>query len=101
MRQEKTSLSYYQRHVLPELAIRGDRPTGPKLVRVDPFLAAAEAGNVVLLRGSWNRAFLDECDSFTGDDTTHDDQVIAAAGAFKKSAALMGGVFQQARLHGV
>ena len=81
----KDVVSYYQRRVLPGFPVRGDRPTGPKLVRIDPFLAAAEAGNVVLVRGLWNRAFLDECDSFTGDDTTHDDQVVSAAGCFKRT----------------
>ena len=92
--------SYYQRHVLRGFAVRGDRPTGPKLVRVDPFLAAAEAGNVVMVRrNGWHRAFLDECDAFTGDDTTHDDQVIAAVGAFKKSSRV--GTLSQQRLHGL
>ena len=97
----KDVTSYYQRHVLPEIAVRGDRPTGHPLVTVDSFLAAPRPGTWHAAAGSWNRAFLDECDSFSGDETTHDDQVIATAGVFKKSAALMGGVFQQARLHGV
>lgn len=95
----KDVTSYYQRHVLRGFAVRGDRPTGPKLVRVDPFLAAAEAGNVVLVRGSWNRTFLDECDTFTGDDSTHDDMVIAAAGVFKCSARA--GHFSTSKLLGV
>jgi len=83
----KDVTSYYQRHILRGFAVRGDRPTGPKLVRIDPFLAACEAGNVVLLKADWNRAFIDECDAFTGDDTTHDDQVISAAGCFKRAMA--------------
>jgi predicted phage terminase large subunit-like protein len=95
----KDVVSYYQRHILRGFAVRGDRPTGPKLVRVDPFLAAAEAGNVVLLRGAWNRAFLDECDAFTGDDVGHDDQVIAACGAHKCSART--GSLTQMRMHGL
>ena len=41
--------AHYQR-LLRGFAVRGDRATGHKLVRIDPFLAACEAGNVVLVR---------------------------------------------------
>ena len=78
----------YQRIVLPGFPVRGDRPTGPKLVRCDAFIAAAEAGNVVLLEGDWNAEFIAECDVFTGDDSTHDDQVIAATGCHAKAALM-------------
>jgi predicted phage terminase large subunit-like protein len=103
----------YQR-LLRGFAVRGDRATGPKLVRVDPFLAAAEAGNVVLVRrryigngqgvgpeqASWHTSFLAECDAFTGDDSTHDDQIVAAMGAFSRAAAQRGGI-RAGRLLGV
>ncbi len=103
----------YQR-LLRGFAVRGDRPTGPKLVRVDPFLAASEAGNIVLVRkryvgngqgvaadaATWHGAFLAECDEFTGDDSTHDDQVIAAVGCYSR-AATQRGVFSTGRLLGV
>src|SRR5437868_2291607 len=57
-----------------------ERATGAKDVRFEPFAAQAEAGNVRLVRGLWNGAYLEELTSFpTG---THDDQVDATAGGF-------------------
>jgi hypothetical protein len=50
-----------------------------------PLAAAAEAGNVMLLEGKWNGAFLDEVEAF-GYDCPHDDQVDAAAGAINMLA---------------
>jgi predicted phage terminase large subunit-like protein len=88
----RSVVDHYQRNVLRGFAVRGHKPTGSKAVRADPFIAAAEAGNVVLVEAPWNRAFLDECDEFTGDDSGHDDQVDAAVGAFTMSArGLVGG----------
>ena len=39
-------------------------PTGSKVVRATGFAAQVEAGNVSLLRGPWNRKFLDELKTF-------------------------------------
>lgn len=50
-----------------------------KVSRANPWLAQAEAGNVVLVRGPWNEAFLDEVAEFPVGD--HDDQVDAVSGA--------------------
>jgi predicted phage terminase large subunit-like protein len=96
----KGDIERWQR-VLRGFAVRPHRP-GNKLVRVDPFLAAVESGNVVLLTkrwqgtglpastepSAWVQPFLDECDVFTGDDSTHDDQVVAAASLFSEMAAV-------------
>lgn len=41
----------------------------------------AEAGRVLLLRGSWNDAFLAEAEGFP--DAKHDDQIDAVSGAFQ------------------
>lgn len=60
--------------------VRAERPTGSKEVRADPFAAQCEAGNVRIVRGDWNTAFLDELAAFP--HGRHDDQVDAAAGAF-------------------
>jgi predicted phage terminase large subunit-like protein len=60
--------------------------SGDKADRARSFIAQVEAGNVYLLRGSWNKAFLDELETFP--NGAHDDQVDAAVGAF---LALMGG----------
>lgn len=57
------------------------RETGDKIVRADPYAAQWQAGNVELVKGPWNEAFLAEHESF-GDGVGHDDQVDAGAGAF-------------------
>jgi predicted phage terminase large subunit-like protein len=54
--------------------------TGSKEVRADPLASQAQAGNVKIVRGTWNKPFLDELASFPRG--THDDQVDAASGAF-------------------
>jgi predicted phage terminase large subunit-like protein len=61
--------------------IFGVKPaSGEKTVKAGPFAAQAEAGNVRLVKGPWNRAYLDELTSFpTG---RHDDQVDATAIAY-------------------
>ena len=58
--------------------------TGDKATRARPASAQAEAGNVKLLRGPWNEAFLDEVCSFP--NATFDDQVDAFADALNELA---------------
>lgn len=67
-------------------AVRGVRPTGPKSTRAAPLASQAEAGNVKLLRGEWNRAFLDELELFPGG--AKDDQVDGASSAFAHLTAV-------------
>mgnify|MGYP001616334064 CR=1 FL=1 len=67
---------------------RADRPTGDVLARAQPFAAQAEAGNVRLVAGAWNEAYLREHHDFP--DGAHDDQVSASAGAFNKLALELG-----------
>jgi len=62
--------------------ITAERETGSKATRAEPFAAQCEAGNVYLLRGAWNEAFIDEMTAFP--NSTTDDQLDAAAGAFNK-----------------
>lgn len=61
--------------------VHADRETGDKVTRARPLSAQAEAGNVYLIRGPWNRVFTEEHEAFptTG---VHDDQVDGASGAF-------------------
>jgi predicted phage terminase large subunit-like protein len=54
--------------------------TGSKTVRADPLASQAKAGNVKLVKGPWNAAFLAELSQFPLGG--HDDQVDAAALAF-------------------
>jgi predicted phage terminase large subunit-like protein len=64
--------------------VHAERVTGDKVTRARPLAAQAEAGNVFLVKGPWNRTFLDELCAFPY--ARHDDQVDAAAGAFNKLA---------------
>lgn len=54
-------------------------PTGNKIVRAKPLASAAEAGNVVLVAGPWNGAFLNEAVGFPGGK--NDDQIDAVSWA--------------------
>lgn len=50
--------------------------SGDKVTRAKPFRAQCEAGNVWLVRGAWNAAYLEELSTFpTG---RHDDQCLVA-----------------------
>jgi len=73
-------IDHYRRKVLPGYSFRGIKSTGSKETYVDPLAAAAEAGNVNIVRGKWNLAFFDECNMFP--QGKHDDQVDAVSKAF-------------------
>jgi predicted phage terminase large subunit-like protein len=64
-------------HGLP-VAIRPE--TGDKVTRAEPLAAQAEGGNMALLSGPWNEAFLDEVQTFPGGALK--DQVDAMSGAY-------------------
>jgi len=59
-----------------------DHPTGDKVYRADPYSVQVNNGNVMLLRGEWNREFVEEHRFFPY--STYKDQVDAASGAFNK-----------------
>lgn len=73
------TIDHYRREVLNGYDFRADKVTGSKMERARPLSAAAEAGNVSLVRGAWNESFLDELCAFP--EGGHDDQVDAASGA--------------------
>lgn len=56
--------------------------TGDKETRAEPLASQAEVGNVKLVQGDWNKAFLDEITAFPV--AKHDDQVDAASRAFNE-----------------
>jgi len=66
--------------------VHAETVTGSKVVRANPFAAQAEVGNVKLIAGAWNAAYLDELCAFP--DGPHDDQVDASSGAFAKLATV-------------
>ena len=68
------------RNVLQGYAVEGFRSTGDKTERARPLAAQVGAGNVYLVEGSWNEAFLRQADAFP--NATHDDYIDAASGAF-------------------
>lgn len=73
--------SYIQE--LAGYTVRTNKPTKAKYERARPFMCQAEAGNVVLVRGPWKDAFLDELVQFGEDDTkyAHDDIVDCGSGS--------------------
>lgn len=73
---------------LAGFSVFSERSTGDKTVRAEPFQAQAMAGNVKLLRGAWNTAYLTELTSFP--QGNFDDQVDGSSGAFNKLAGLGG-----------
>jgi predicted phage terminase large subunit-like protein len=77
----KAVIDHYLR-LLAGFAFRGQRSTGSKADRAQPLAAQAEGGAVKLLRGAWNRDFLDEAELFPFG--AHDDQVDAASLALSK-----------------
>lgn len=60
--------------------------TGDKMTRAVPLAAQAEAGNVYLVEGAWNAAFLDEVCMFP--NGKFKDQTDAASRAFSEVLAL-------------
>ena len=60
--------------------VTADRPSGEKVVRAEPYAAQVQAGNVLLVRGAWTQAFIDEHVSFPVGRCK--DQVDAAAAGF-------------------
>jgi predicted phage terminase large subunit-like protein len=63
--------------------------SGDKETRCKPISAQAEAGNVKLVRGPWNDAFLRVLENFPG---KHDDEVDALSGAHEtlRNASTLG-----------
>jgi predicted phage terminase large subunit-like protein len=59
--------------------------TGDKITRFAPFSAQAEAGNVLVLRGTWNERWFQMLEGFP--ELPHDDDVDATSRAFNLVAA--------------
>lgn len=71
--------------LLDGFAVQTERATGSKALRADPFSSQVNAGNVRLVRGNWNTAFIEELRQFPLG--RHDDQVDACSLAFNKIAS--------------
>lgn len=55
-------------------------PEGDKFTRAQPVASRVNGGVVKMVRGTWNRAFLDELSVFPSGE--HDDQIDALSGAY-------------------
>jgi predicted phage terminase large subunit-like protein len=64
--------------------VYADPVKGDKIERAEPFAAQWQAGNVKLVSGSWNRAYLEELRSFP--NGKNDDQVDGSSGGYNKLA---------------
>jgi predicted phage terminase large subunit-like protein len=65
--------------------------TGDKVTRADPMASQINVGNVLMLRGPWNDAFVEECRLFP--NGAFDDQVDAASRAFAGLLGPVAGIF--------
>lgn len=65
--------------------VRYSIESGDKVLRAEPLSAQAEAGNIKLLRGSWNREYIDEISYFPNG---FKDQVDASTRAFNRLVKL-------------
>jgi predicted phage terminase large subunit-like protein len=79
--------------LLAGFSVSTERSTANKEERADPFSSQVNAGNVRLLRGKWNKDYIEELRQFP--NGAHDDQVDASSLAFNElNSAKGGGVFQ-------
>lgn len=63
-----------------------DRPTGDKAFRADPYSVQVNLGMVQILKGDWNKVYVDEIENFP--NSTYKDQTDASSGAFSKLNSL-------------
>lgn len=78
----------YANKVLPRYDVRAidvSGATGGKVDRARPLSAAAERGDVSIMRAPWNSSWLDHMSGFPG--MAHDDDVDAPAHAFNSLAS--------------
>jgi predicted phage terminase large subunit-like protein len=78
-----TVVDHYRRRVLHGYNFHAERATGSKADRALPMAAQAEGGIIKLLRGAWNKDFLDELELFPL-FCRHDDQVDACTLAHER-----------------
>lgn len=64
--------------------VYAERPTGDKTFRFQPFAAQAEARNIKLIAGPWNKDYLDEISAFPL--SVYKDQADATSAAFNRLA---------------
>ena len=91
----KTQVLYLTRELVG-YPVTSSPESGDKVTRAEPFAAQVNVGNVVMLRGSWNTALIDEMRMFP--NGSFDDQIDSLSRAF--SHLIGGGLAQWAALAG-
>jgi predicted phage terminase large subunit-like protein len=91
----KTQVLYLTRELVG-YPVTTSPESGDKVTRAEPFAAQVNVGNVVMLRGSWNNALIDEMRMFP--NGSFDDQIDSLSRAF--SHLIGGGLAQWAALAG-
>lgn len=79
--------------ILAGFDFHAEKSSGAKVERARPLAAQAEGGAVKLLRGLWNRDFLNEIEVFPFGK--HDDQVDSASQGFNKLAFAVPGALRR------
>lgn len=74
---------------------RVERPSGAKSIRLEPFAAQAEPGNVKIVQGAWNYEYVEEMVTFP--NAEHDDQADGSSLAFNKLARPVIRVYRSAQ----
>ncbi|MGL5268933.1 MAG: phage terminase large subunit [Selenomonadaceae bacterium] len=74
------TIDHYRREVLKGYSFYRDKKTSNKVERAQPLSAAAEAGNVKIVAGHWNKEFLDEIEVFP--NGRPDDMVDVVSGGY-------------------
>jgi predicted phage terminase large subunit-like protein len=80
----KTQVLYLTRELVG-YPVTTSPESGDKVTRAEPFAAQVNVGNVVMLRGSWNTALIDEMRMFP--NGTFDDQIDSCSRAFAELIA--------------
>jgi predicted phage terminase large subunit-like protein len=86
----KTQALYLTR-ALSGYRVKTSPESGDKVTRAEPLAAQVNVGNVLMLRGAWNDALIDEMRMFP--NGTHDDQIDALSRAFGELLSRRAGFF--------
>ena len=78
--------------LLQGFSVKPDKVTGSKDVRLEPFAAQAEAGNVALVRGDWNGPYIEEMCAIP--NGRYRDMGDGTAGAYNDLTRAGGGVWR-------
>jgi predicted phage terminase large subunit-like protein len=70
----------YLTRQLAGFTVKSSPESGDKVTRAEPFAAQVNVGNVLMVRGSWNAALMQQMRDFP--NAKHDDQIDALSRAF-------------------